>query len=101
MTGSMFFEPLFNRKTLSYHLSTASSFAAVYNRTIRRYVEQLVSIRKLWTDTAPFSDEKRAIFSEVKEIKHLHGGVAVHAAPASVRIDAEIGEKGRFRMKTS
>jgi hypothetical protein len=52
-------------------------------------------------DTAPFSDRKRAIFSKVKEIKRLHGGVAVYAAHASVRIDAEIGEKGRFLMKTS
>jgi hypothetical protein len=52
-------------------------------------------------DTAPFSYGKRAIFPKVKEIKRLHGGVAVYAAHASVRIDAEIGEKGRFRMKTS
>jgi hypothetical protein len=39
-------------------------------------------------------------FPKVKEIKRLHGGVAVYAAHASVQIDAEIGEKGRFRMKT-
>jgi len=31
----------------------------------------------------------------------LHGGVDVYAAHASVRIDAEFGGKGRFRMKTS
>jgi 2-polyprenyl-3-methyl-5-hydroxy-6-metoxy-1,4-benzoquinol methylase len=30
----------------------------------------------------------------------LQGGVAVYAAHASVRIDAEIGKKGRFRRKT-
>jgi hypothetical protein len=52
-------------------------------------------------DTVRFSDGKRAIFPKVKEIKRLHGGVAVYAAHASVRIDAEIGEKWRFRMKTS
>jgi hypothetical protein len=51
--------------------------------------------------TASFSDGKRATFPKVKEIKRLHGGVAVYAAHASVRIDTEIGEKGRFRMKTS
>jgi hypothetical protein len=51
--------------------------------------------------TAPFSYGKRAIFPKVKEIKRLRGGVAVYAAQASVRIDAEIGEKGRFRMKTN
>jgi hypothetical protein len=50
--------------------------------------------------TVKFSDGKRAIFPKVKEIKRLHGGVAVYAAHASVRIDAEIGEKGRFRMET-
>jgi hypothetical protein len=50
--------------------------------------------------TVKFSYGKRAIFPKVKEIKRLHGGVAVYAAHASVRIDAEIGEKGRFRMKT-
>ncbi|OEU53251.1 MAG: hypothetical protein BA871_03200 [Desulfuromonadales bacterium C00003096] len=52
-------------------------------------------------DTVQFSYGKRAILPKVKEIKHLRGGVAVYAAQASVRIDAEIGGKGRFRMKTS
>jgi hypothetical protein len=52
-------------------------------------------------DTVTFSYGKRAIFPKVKEIKRLRGGVAVYAAQASVQIDAEIGEKGRFRMKTS
>ena len=51
-------------------------------------------------DTVRFSYGKRAIFPKVKEIKRLHGGVDVYAAYASVRIDAEIGKKGRFRMKT-
>jgi len=31
----------------------------------------------------------------------MRGGVVVYAAQASVQIDAEIGEKCRFRMKTS
>jgi hypothetical protein len=52
-------------------------------------------------DTVPFSYGKRAIFPKVKEIKRLHGGVGVYAAHASVLIDAEIGEKGRFRMKNN
>jgi hypothetical protein len=38
-------------------------------------------------------------FCTVKEIKHVLGGVAAYVAQASVRIDAEVGEKGRFRMK--
>ncbi len=50
--------------------------------------------------TAQFSYGKRAIFPKVKEIKPLHGGVVVYAAHARVRIDGEIGGKGRFRMKT-
>jgi len=50
--------------------------------------------------TVKFSCGERAIFPKVKEIKRLHGGVAVYAAHARVRIDAEIGEKGRFPMKT-
>ena len=62
---------------------------------------KLVSIRKLWVDTMQFSYGKRAIFPKVKEIKRLRGGVAVYAVQASVRIDAEIGEKGRFWMKAS
>ena len=49
----------------------------------------------------PFSYGKRVIFSKVKEIKPLHGGVVVYAAHARARIDAEIGEKCRFRMKTN
>jgi hypothetical protein len=52
-------------------------------------------------DTVQFSYGKRAIFPKAKEIKRLRGGVAVYAAQASVRIDAEIGGKGRFLMKTS
>ena len=51
-------------------------------------------------DTVQFSYGKRAIFPKVKEIKRLHGGVAVYAAHARARIDAEIGKKSRFRMKT-
>jgi len=51
-------------------------------------------------DTVSFSYGKRAIFSKVKKIKRLRGGVVVYAAQASVQIDAEIGEKGRFWMKT-
>ncbi len=62
---------------------------------------RLVSIRKLWMDTVPFSYGKREVFPKVKEIKRLHGGVAVYAAHVRAQIDAEIGEKGRFRMKTS
>ena len=31
----------------------------------------------------------------------MRGGVAVYAAQANVQIDAEIGEKGRFRMETN
>jgi hypothetical protein len=52
-------------------------------------------------DIVQFSYGKRAIFPKVKEIKLLRGGVAVYAAQARVRIDAEIGGKGRFRMKTN
>jgi len=50
-----------------------------------------------------FSIWKRAIFSkikEIKEIKDLSGGVVLYAAQSNPRIDAEIGEKGRFRTKT-
>jgi hypothetical protein len=52
---------------------------------------RLVSIRKLRMDTALFLYGKRAIFPKVKEINHLRGGVAVYAAQASEKIDAEIG----------
>jgi hypothetical protein len=52
-------------------------------------------------DTAMFSYGKRAIFPKVKEIKRLRGGVVIYAAQVNMRIDAEIGEKGRFRMKTN
>jgi hypothetical protein len=51
--------------------------------------------------TAAFSYGKRAIFLKAKEIKSLRGGVDDYAVQASVRNDAEIEEKGRFRMKTS
>jgi hypothetical protein len=51
-------------------------------------------------DTVWFSYGKRAIFPKIKEINQLRGGVDVYAAQASEQIDAEIGEKSRFRMKT-
>ena len=51
-------------------------------------------------DTAKFSYGIREIFPKVKEVEHLHRGVDVYATHASVRIDDEIGEKDRFRMKT-
>jgi len=72
-------------------------------------------------DTVSFSYGKRAIFSKVKEIKRLRGGVGVYAAqfryPAELdslvcpkgeghgwpesQASVKIGEKGRFRMKTN
>jgi hypothetical protein len=52
-------------------------------------------------DTVQFLYGKREIFLKVKESKRLRGGVAVYAAQESVRIDAEIEEKGRVRMKTN
>ena len=52
-------------------------------------------------DTTKFSYGKRAIFREIKEIKWLCGGVHRYAAQVSALIDAEIAEKGRFRMKTN
>ncbi len=52
-------------------------------------------------NTMQFSCGKRAIFPKVKEIKRLRGGVAVYDAQASVRIDTEIGGKGRFLLKTN
>jgi len=47
-----------------------------------------------------FSIWKRAIFSKIKEIKDLSGGVVLYAAQSNPRIDAEIAEKDRFRTKT-
>ncbi|RLB67441.1 MAG: hypothetical protein DRH08_03645 [Deltaproteobacteria bacterium] len=52
-------------------------------------------------DALQFSIWKRAIFRKVKEINHLSGGVVLYAAQSNVQIDAEIAEKGRFRMKTN
>ncbi len=48
-----------------------------------------------------FSIWKRVVFRKIKEIKDLSGGVVLYAAQSNPRIDAEITEKGRFRMKTS
>jgi hypothetical protein len=52
-------------------------------------------------DTALFYMGNEQFFPKVKEIKCLRGGVAVCAAQASEQVDAEVGERGRFRMKTS
>ena len=61
----------------------------------------LVSIRKLKKDTAKFSMRKLAIFRKVKEVKGLRGGVVDYSAQAIPQTDAEIAQKGRFRMRTS
>jgi hypothetical protein len=47
-------------------------------------------------DTGEFLIRKRAIFRKIKEIKVLRGSVHRYAAPARLRIDAEIAEKGRL-----
>ena len=52
-------------------------------------------------DAVMFSYGKRAIFSKVKEIERLRGGVVVYAVQAIVQIDPEIGGKCSFQMKTS
>ncbi len=46
---------------------------------------------------------KLAIFCQIKEIKHLRGGVVLYAAQANVLvlIDAELVKKGSFRTETN
>ena len=44
---------------------------------------------------------KRAIFCQIKEIKHLSGGVVLYAAQTNVLVDAELVKKGRFRTETN
>jgi hypothetical protein len=51
--------------------------------------------------TTSFLDWKRGIFRRGKEIKGLRGGVDVYAAHASLKIDAAMAEKNRFRTETS
>jgi len=41
-----------------------------------------------------------SIFGHIKGIKCLRGGDLQVAAQANVPIDAEIGQKGHFRMET-
>jgi hypothetical protein len=61
----------------------------------------LISGRKHRTTQTQFPIWKRAIFRKVKEIKGLSGGVVLYAAQSNPPIDAEIAEKGRFRMNTN
>jgi hypothetical protein len=51
--------------------------------------------------TTSFLDWKRGIFRRGKEIKGLRGGVDVYAAQASLKIDAAMAEKNRFRTETN
>ncbi len=44
---------------------------------------------------------KLAIFCQIKEIKHLRGGVVLYAAQANVLIDAELVKKGSFQTETN
>lgn len=50
--------------------------------------------------TAAFLIWKPAIFCQIKEIKHLSGGVVLYAAQTNVQIDAELVKKGGFRTET-
>ncbi len=43
---------------------------------------------------------KPVFFCQIKEIKHLSGGVALYAVQSNVQIDAELVEKGGFRTET-
>ena len=43
---------------------------------------------------------KRAIFCQIKEIKHLSGGVVLYAAQTNALIDTELVKKSRFRAET-
>ena len=43
---------------------------------------------------------KRAIFCQIKEIKHLSGGVVLYAAQTNALVDAELVKKGLFRTET-
>ena len=50
--------------------------------------------------TESVSDWKPAIFGQIKEIKHLSGGVVLYAAQTNAQIDAEVVKKGGFRTET-
>ena len=49
----------------------------------------------------PFLIWKPAVFRQVKEIKHLRGGVVLYAAQAKAQIDAEMAQKGGFQTETN
>jgi len=51
--------------------------------------------------TMQFSYGERGIFRRGKKIKGLRGGVQWYAAQVSLKIDAAMAKKGRFRMETS
>ena len=57
-------------------------------------------IRKVRMAQSAFLIWKLAIFCQIKEIKHLRGGVVLYAAQANALIDAELVKKGSFRTET-
>ena len=51
--------------------------------------------------TESVSDLETSIFfCQIKEIKHLSGGVVLYAAQSNALIDAEVVKKGGFRTET-
>ncbi len=60
-----------------------------------------MSVRELGMGTVSVTAVKFNHFRQIKEIKHLSGGVALYAAQSNVPIDAEVAEKGGFRTETS
>ena len=48
-----------------------------------------------------FSIRKEVILCKIKDIKDLSGDVLLYAAQAKPMIDAELVQKGTFRMKTT
>jgi hypothetical protein len=44
---------------------------------------------------------KPAVFCQIKEIKHLHGGVVLYAAQANALINDELVKKSGFRTETN
>jgi len=44
--------------------------------------------------------ETSNFFCQIKEIKHLSGGVVLYATQTNALVDAELVKKGRFRTET-
>ena len=90
-----------SKRLISVHPETHLDTDAVFNSERSNFVQSQAQFRRIAELYSPWLPAGRGPWMARVLIKGLCGNVLKYVAQASKKIDAEIAQKGTFRMKTN